>query len=577
MTRMKTIFAVLLLIAIASVVPQAHAQTAEVILAGSSAMWQSMALAAYKSGSCVSGGTAPCFHYTASNFNLSDGRPTTKGGSTAVDLGNVWIVWDSSSTPKVWAFIKVDSGVGDRCYFAQPHCNINISSFPAPANLITPNTLWGDNSADSTPPSSVSALFTSGSLLVNTAATDIRPEDALFATCRANSKLGGGVDGLAGLGYGANNTGACPVFGAALANLEGSDILSAYPGSTSTAHILAFAISGKDPFTGTAIPAATTVSVGATPVVFITQRTGALKTVTNATDTELHEVFGGSDCNASAFGVSAANIDVYLREPLSGTMNTTEYSVFRYPAISGVSQETGVNAVNPLASNCTSGGKRFRAIGTGEEVKSVLNSGTNNGNDGIGYTFFSYGNVSTIADSASYGYLTLNGIDPIFHRYGSTVDPGQPSIAGALPSNTTLPTSCAGNFPCAENKIWSGNLSFPNLRNGSYRAWSTLRIVSNGTPLAAANLLVTGAQTYVVTTVPDFVPAQKVTTADPGLALLRSHYTQEGVPPVNIATTGDRGGDAGGCILTSSGASATSDTTTKLAQSAPDSSCVSVP
>jgi len=574
---MKTIFAVLLLIAIASVVPQVHAQTAEVILAGSSAMWQSMALAAYKSGSCVSGGTAPCFHYTASNFNLSDGRPTTKGGSTAVDLGNVWIVWDSSSTPKVWAFIKVDSGVGDRCYFAQPHCNINISSFPAPANLITPNTLWGDNSADSTPPSSVSALFTSGSLLVNTAATDIRPEDALFATCRANSKLGGGVDGLAGLGYGANNTGACPVFGAALANLEGSDILSAYPGSTSTAHILAFAISGKDPFTGTAIPAATTVSVGATPVVFITQRTGALKTVTNATDTELHEVFGGSDCNASAFGVSAANIDVYLREPLSGTMNTTEYSVFRYPAISGVSQETGVNAVNPLASNCTSGGKRFRAIGTGEEVKSVLNSGTNNGNDGIGYTFFSYGNVSTIADSASYGYLTLNGIDPIFHRYGSTVDPGQPSIAGALPSNTTLPTSCAGNFPCAENKIWSGNLSFPNLRNGSYRAWSTLRIVSNGTPLAAANLLVTGAQTYVVTTVPDFVPAQKVTTADPGLALLRSHYTQEGVPPVNIATTGDRGGDAGGCILTSSGASATSDTTTKLAQSAPDSSCVSVP
>jgi hypothetical protein len=577
MTRMKSIFAALLLTAIVSVVPQAHAQTAKVILAGSSAMWQTMALAAYKSGGCVSGGTAPCFHYTGSNFNLTDGRPTTKGGSTAVDLGNVWIVWDSSATPNVWAFIKVDSGVGDRCYFAQPRCNINISSFPAPANLITPNTLWGDNSADSTPPASVIALFTSGSLLVNTAATDIRPEDALFATCRANSTLGGGVDGLAGLGYGANTAGACPVFGATLAHLEGSDILSGYPASTSTAHILAFAISGKDPFTGTAIPAATTVSVGATPVIFITQRTGALKTVTNATDEELQEVFSGTNCNASAFGVSAANIDVYLREPLSGTMNTTEYSVFRYPAFSGISQEKNVNAVNPLASNCVAGGKRFRAIGTGEEVKSVLNSGTNNGNDGIGYTFFSYGNVSTIADSASYGYLTLNGIDGIFHRYGSTIDPGQPTIAGALPSNTTLPTSCAGNFPCAEGKIWSGNLSFPNLRNGSYRAWSTLRIVSNGTPLAAANLLVTGAQTYVVNVVPDFVPALKVATTDPGLALLRSHYTQEGVAPVNIATTGDRGGDAGGCILTSSGASATSDTTTKLAQSSPDSSCVSVP
>jgi hypothetical protein len=120
-------------------------------------------------------------------------------------------------------------------------------------------------------------------------------------------------------------------------------------------------------------------------------------------------------------------------------------------------------------------------------------------------------------------------------------------------------------------------LSFPNLRNGSYRAWSTLRIVSNGTPLANAKLLVTGAQTYAVNTVPDFVPALKVGATDPGLTLLRSHYTQEGVLPVNIATTGDKGGDQGGCILTSSNIAATSDTTTKLAQSAPDSSCVSVP
>jgi hypothetical protein len=577
MIRMKSVFATLLLAASVGVASQAHAQTVEVALAGSSAMWQSMALAAYNSGKCVSGATAPCFHYTGSNFNLTDGRPTTKSGTAAVDLGNVWIVWDSSSPIKIWTYSKVDSGVGDRCYFAQPHCNINISSFPAAANLITPNTLWGDNSADSTPPSAVSALFTSGSLLISAAATDIRPEDALFATCRANSKLGGGVDGLAGLGYGTNTNGACPAFGSALASLEGSDILSAYPASTSTAHVLAFAISGKDPFTGTAIPVSTTISVGATPVIFITQREGALKTVTNATDSELQQVFGGINCEASAFGAPAAPIQAYLREPLSGTMNTTEYSVFRYPAFNGVSQETGVSATNPLAKTCTAGGKRFRAIGTGEEVKSVLNSVTNNGTDGIGYTFFSYGNVSSIADSANYGYLTLNGVDGIFHRYGSTIDPGQPTIAGALPSNTTLPTACAGNFPCAESKIWSGNLSFPNLRNGSYRAWSVLRIVSFGTPLAAANLLVTGSQTYVVNVVPDYVPFQKVATTDPGLPLLRSHYTQEGVAPINIATTGDKGGDAGGCILTSSGAAATSDTTTKLAQSDPGASCVSVP
>jgi hypothetical protein len=470
----------------------------------------------------------------------------------------------------------VDSGVGDRCYFAQPHCNVNVSSFPAPGNLIV-STLWGDNSSDTTPPANVSALFTSGTTLVSAAATDIRPEDALFATCRANSALGGGVDALAGLGYGVNASGVCPAFGAALANLEGADILSAYPASTATAHLVAFALSGKDPFTGTVIPAYTTVSVGAAPIIFITQRTGALKTVTNATDTELHQVFGGINCNASAFGAPSANIQAYLREPVSGTMNTTEYTVFRYPDHLGTSQETGVAAANPLSKSCTAGGKRFRTIGTGEEVKSVLNSGTNNGTDGIGYTFFSYGNVSTIADSANYGYLTLNGIDGIFHKYGTTIDPGQPVIAGALPSSATLPSSCLSNFPCAESKIWSGNLSFPNLRNGSYRAWSVLRLVSNGGALGAAQLLASGSQTYVVNTVPDYVPYVKVAATDPGLALLRSHYTQEGVAPVNVATTGDKGGDAGGCILNSTGTVATSDTTTKLAQEVPGTACVTVP
>ncbi len=133
MTHMKSVFAVLLLTAIVSVVPQAHAQTVKVVLAGSSAMWQSMALAAYNGGNCVSGGTAPCFHYTGTNFNLADSRPTVLSGATAIDLGNVWVVWDSSATPNVWAYSKVDSGVGDRCYFAQPRCTVSLPTLPAPA------------------------------------------------------------------------------------------------------------------------------------------------------------------------------------------------------------------------------------------------------------------------------------------------------------------------------------------------------------------------------------------------------------------------------------------------------------
>jgi hypothetical protein len=576
MTRMKTVFAALLVAAIVNVVPQAKAQTIKVLLAGSSAQWQSLALGAYSTGKCVSGGTAPCFHYTNSSFNLTDTRPTVKGGTAAVDTGNVWIIWDSASPANVWAFIKVDSGVGDRCYYAQPHCNVNVTTFPSPGNLIS-STLWGDNSSDTTPPTAVQSLFTSSTALVNAAASDIRPEDALFATCRANSALGGGTDGLAGLGYGVNASGVCPKFGAALANLEGSDILSGYPGSTSTAHVLAFAITGKDPFTGTAIPVATTVSVGATPVVFITSRTGALSGATNITDQEAQTIFSGADCDGSVVGGSGGPVSVYLREPLSGTMNTTEYSVFRYWNFSGASQETGVAAQNPLSKSCTAGGSRYRAIGTGESVKSVLNSVANHGNDGIAYAFFSYGNISTIANNSDYGYLTLDGVDGIFHKYGTTIDPGQPATAGVLPAAANLPASCSGAFPCPEDKIWNGNLSFPNLRNGSYRAWSNLRSISNGTALASLELLVKASQTYVTTSTPDFVPAIKVGATDPGLPLLRSHYLQEGVPPVNVSTAGDKGGDAGGCILTSTGIPATSDTTTTLIQVEPGSGCVVAP
>jgi hypothetical protein len=576
MTRIKTLFAVVLLTVTAGVVPQAHAQTVKVVLAGASALWESLALAAYKTGGCVSGGTAPCFHYTNSSFNLSDARPTVLGGSTAVDTGAVWIVWDSAATPNVWAFIKVDAAIGTRCYFAQPHCNVNVATFPNASNLIS-SSLWGDGSTDTLPPQAIQSLFTSGTLLVNTAATDNRPEDDLFSTCRSNSILGGGSDGLAGLGYGANASGVCPKFGAKLANLQGSDILSGYPGSTQTAHVLAFSITGKDPFTGTAIPVATTVPIGAAPVIFITQRLGALGTVTNVTDAEVQEVFSGANCSASALGASGGNIQAYLREPLSGAMNTTEYTVFRYWNFSGASQETGVNATNPLTSACTSGGSRFRAIGTSEEVKSVQNSNANNGTDGIGYTFFSYGNVSPIANNANYGYLTLDGVDGIFHRYGTTIDPGQPATPGVLPAAANLPSTCTGAFPCAESKIWKGNLSFPNLRNGSYRAWSTLRAISNGTALSAAELLVEGAQTYVVNSVPDFVPAEKVGTSDPGLPLLRSHYLQEGIAPVNVSASGDKGGDVGGCILTNTGSTTTSDTTTTLIQVAPGLGCVVLP
>jgi len=528
------------------------------MIAGSSALWQTLALGAYNGGKCVSGGTQPCKHYTAKNFNLTDTRPTAKGGTNATDTGNVWIVWDSSATTNIWAYIRVDSVVGTRCYFAQPHCNVNISPFPAAGNLIS-SALWGDKSSDSTPPAAVSALFGPG-VSVSVAATDIRPEDGLFAQCRANSVLGGGLDHLDGLGYGINGSGICPAFGASLAQLEGNDIRSGLPGSSSTAHVLAFKISGTDPFTNKPIPAATTVPVGASPVVFITERTGALKSVTNASDTQLKSVFSGNNCNASAFGAPSSAIQAYLREPLSGTMNTAEYTVFRYPNQSGTSQETHVGSTNPLTGTlcAAGGGKRTRGIGTGEEVTLVQNSVANFGTDGVGYTFFSYGNVSSIANSANYRYLALNGVDGIFASYTGG-DPGEPGN-GTIPGAANLPASCAGAFPCPESKIWKGGLSFPHLRDGSYRAWSLLRAVSNGTALTNVKILISKSQTFVVNNTPDYVPAIKVGT-DPGLKLLRSHYG------TGASNAPEKGRDAGGCIEPSG------SKTTQQVQEAPGIAC----
>jgi hypothetical protein len=370
-----------------------------------------------------------------------------------------------------------------------------------------------------------------------------------MAQCRANSKLGGGLDGLNGLGYNVNNNpGVCPSFPLGGGQGVGAPILSGYPGSTGKANNVAFNITGTDPFTNAKIAAATTVSVGASPLVFVAEVDHGLAGLSAVEDDQLQAVFSGTNCNASAFGLPAAPISAFLREPLSGTMNTAEYTTFRFPDQSGLSQETGVNAVNPLGgAPCAGGGGiRSRAIGTGEEVKSVQNAFVNTGLDGIGYTFFSYGNVGPIANSVTYRYVRKYGADPIWQIWGTTYDPGQPAIPGALPSAANLPAACGGAFPCPESKIWTGHLSFPMVRSGAYTEWSLLRIVSSGTPLAAAKLLVTGAQTYNVNVVPDFIPALKVGTADPGLQLIRSHYGPGTL--VNNGAT-EKGKDVGGCII----------------------------
>src|SRR5271170_2541829 len=160
MSRIKSIFAVLMMTAIVGVVPHAQAQTIKVIAAGSSALWQTLALGAYNNGTSIVSGGGTTFHYTSSaNFNLVDTRTTL----STVDNGATWIVWDSASPANVWAFVKVDSVVGNRCYFAAPKCTlVTNGAFPAVGNAIT---VWPDTSTDTLPSAAIQSVFTTGTFI----------------------------------------------------------------------------------------------------------------------------------------------------------------------------------------------------------------------------------------------------------------------------------------------------------------------------------------------------------------------------------------------------------------------------
>ncbi len=432
-------------------------------------------------------------------------------------------------------------------------------------------------------------------------ATDVRPEDAFFAVTRTNSVLGGGTDNLDGLGYvntlatGANSNtpGAAPANcngstpGATVNDLVGQAIKGQEVDSSQNKgsfNVLAFNVTGQDPFTCAVLPAMHTITVGAAPIVFIhSNQGGQLAGLTNANEIQLGQVFSGANPNASAFGLPAGAISAFVREPLSGTMNTTEATVFRHSSAFSTYRQSQEAGVNPSVNNPLNGPSRFRAIGSDREITAVKNAFANHGNDGIGYTFFSYRSLAPIAGSSGYSYIALNSVDPIWHNYvpgtEGIIDPGQPATPGQLPLNTPCGTAASSKaFPCAESTIWSRNTSyltvgltttlypsysFPNVRNGSYPSWSVLRLIA-GSAWINAQTLVNASQPYAVNAVPDYVPYGVVKAGtpavviDPGLQLVRAHYGCTQVtcglnvlgtavnPPFNFP---EKGRDAGGAIL----------------------------
>jgi len=549
MKEKKVCSVTLCVLALAIAMPVANAQTVKVQGVGSSGVFQSIGAAAFndvagagahiwtKKGNCPDGGICAAIH-------------DSRSGSIKDESGNVWVIWDAAGN-NVWTYVTVDTIVGNRAYFATPRAQLVLDSCAktsvggcSGAQLIPAPVLGGATDEASIP----DAIYNKINNLAFTALfTELRPEDAAQEQKRVVGTLN--TLNLSGLGYG---TGAN--------TLVGTPIQSAF--TTAAANPVAFKITGTDPFTKKAIPAYSEQNLGAYPVVWVGNRKNAsglgLKSSGNFVYTDLSDkknsvasksyllqkLYGGADAT-NGCGTRFINPDtsfpnvpvtLVLREPLSGTMTTAEFTEYRNKGNTtssqekGVGQPTGGTSANPLNKACSPSavGTKIRGIGTGEETKGN-GSGTGgilNITDSLGYFFWSFGNGSPFKSNPSqYGYFTLDGVDPLNMTY----------VDGTVPACTA---------PCPVG----ANTSFPHLRDGTYRSWTIVRVIDASGGDASVDALVTHAQDDVNKIEPDFVPFTQDASGDgdTGLGHYRSHFTADGIAGSNVP---EHGGDVGGCIF----------------------------
>lgn len=464
--------------------------------AGSSAQFNTWAFAASLTNPAICG---------ARNWTKTNGAVVHDSRSSQIpdNKGNIWVVWDNDSNPTtICAYISVDSSVGVRAFFAVPTCTLVLNS--------SDNGSSGDNLVpapmrpDVPLPSAVYTALTGAAF--NAGLTDIRPEDALFATNRALSPL---TQNRSGLGYGP------PPIGTA--------ILSAF--SSKSAVPVQFALSGTDPISGQQINFTyTTTSTGATPVVVFVNSTqtglGHLGSILfNNVDrfplawTLNGNLSRGRDFVPTVASLPSVGIHTMLREPLSGTYNTMEFDIVRSLEVNS-SQENNVTPPtdNPLNQSYASGGSRQRVVGTGEMVNEVGATP-----DALGYAFWGFGNFAPVLSTTK--YVMVDGVDPLRQSYTN----------GAFPSCSTP--------PCP------GGVTFPHLLDGTYPIWTMLRFVTVSPVPTGIQSLYSAVLQYAGE-VPDFVPYNH-------MSVFRSHYNQSGVTGANGLITGipEAGGDMGGAVF----------------------------
>jgi len=527
--------------AVVALAVSAPAQTAVFVGAGSSALFLEAGEAA-ATATTAGGVGAVCI------WSQKSGLATTLTVTDSkTESGQAWVAWtpgtpndattcgtiNSTVNNSIYVYVQTDSVIGNRLYFNNGTLGFKTTT---PVGAATSNLISAVNSGITEQPTLPAAIWSAlASQILTAAGTDIRPEDAEFATLRATTPCGTAIAGsqYLGLGYTA-----------------GTATVNSYY-STSTFNVVNFSL----PTTGfTAIP------VGATPIIFAvndTNTTNGFGTgVSNITSAMLASYLSGAYGSTSyltgAAGNSAAT--VLVREPLSGTYNTVEYTVPNtvarassqdggncYTVNGAVTENPGGNGTfnsNPLNLATSDGdGYRNRVIGTGEAVKEVLAV-----KDALGYAFWSTSNWAGAIASPTARYLTVDTYDPLYNSTATNYS----TIKNTIPTNATT-----GN-----NDLQY--VTFTDLNNGHYPAWSALRVVTGAkgtTNYIYANLLAQSLQGFVsTTTLPDFVPFSS-------LHVWREHFTPPGVTTatlsngkgtaLSLSCGTEAGGDVGGVILTS--------------------------
>jgi hypothetical protein len=524
-----------------------YAQAPQIVAVGSSGVFTTIGIAMTQSDPITGASMCGSNVWTA-GASIAQGIDA-RNGSIPAEGGNIVVVWDNSSSPNtVCAYLSVDSVVGQRLFLGQAstgNATLNLTS-AATTTAGAGKISYLKDTATTGLPTAVYNLLNGAHF--NIAFTDIRPEDGQLAYGRAACNRAGPTDDSC-FGYG-------PLGGI------GTAIQSSY--SQTSAQVVAYSISGTDPFTGLTIPAFNTVSLGADPVIVFyntsDSATGGLGNLlpTNITSEEASLVWSGlvglTDQLVGATTGTAKVLHVVQREPVSGTYNTFEWQMIHSRDDHGgdYSQEYGFGptpagcftppstptyvppttaCANPAnaagTEGSTFGGFRTRAIGTGEMVSAVSSS---NNPDSIGYAFWGLG---TFGGKPNVKYLAVNGADPLYPNY-ATSNGLFPACSGFF--NASPAFSCTGTLP-----------TFDNVKNGGYRVWSTIRGVvyqSYTAPSTGPSVyqLIQAAQDQAHTNIPDFVPSvycanSACSSTAVGMPTIRSHYAVSGKQANNGTTS----------------------------------------